>query len=330
MRFLKTILASAALLVAFGPIAEAAGRNPGSLLIYPSYDSDPGSGTVISITNTKDDPSFNQNTNLNGVVDVHFIYIDGEYWTEFNRFERLTPNDTFTVLAGVHNPNSETGFLYCVALNPTTQAPMSHNWLIGDEIVADGGGNWLYGFEAIAFKAITGEGADTDLDQDGMLDLDGSEYEQVADEMMISSFIAQDTANGVTSTLILVALVPSSDYESRLDFKVYNNNEYEFSATYKLRCWAFVELGDIDAVFEDSFLSATWVDTRANGLSVGTTGWARINGDRAIDIVGNEPMIDDPAFVGAFAQSLDGYAVGHLLHESDALNATDGVLDSLQ
>ncbi|MEQ8762794.1 MAG: hypothetical protein RL885_02625, partial [Planctomycetota bacterium] len=228
MRILKTALASAALLIAFGPLANAAGNKPGSLLIYPSYDSDPGSGTVISITNTKDDPSFNQNTNLNGVVDVHFIYIDGDYWSEFNRFERLTPNDTFTILAGVHNPNSETGFLYAVALNPTTQAPMSHNWLVGDEIVADSSGNWLYGFEAIAFKALTGDGADTDLDQDGLLDLDGSEYEEVADEMMISSFIGQDNSY-VISTLILVSLVPSSDYESRLDFKIYNNNEYEFS-----------------------------------------------------------------------------------------------------
>ncbi|MEQ8766910.1 MAG: hypothetical protein RL885_23555, partial [Planctomycetota bacterium] len=36
-----------------------------------------------SITNTKDHPSFNSNTHLNGVVEVHFIYIDGDYWTEF-------------------------------------------------------------------------------------------------------------------------------------------------------------------------------------------------------------------------------------------------------
>ena len=27
---------------------------------------------------------------------------------------------------------------------------MSHNYLIGDEIVADGSGNWLVGFDAIA------------------------------------------------------------------------------------------------------------------------------------------------------------------------------------
>jgi hypothetical protein len=326
-RFFKTVLASAALLVAFGPLAAAAGRNPGSLLIYPSYESSPGSGTVISITNTKDDPSFNPNTNLNGVVDVHFIYIDGYYWTEFNRFERLTPNDTFTVLAGVHNPNSEEGFLYCVALNPTTQEPMSFNWLIGDEIVADGSGNWLYGFEAIPFKSPIGEGVATDLDADGILDLDGNEYERVADEMMISSFVAQ---GDVTSTLILVSLAGNSDFRTTIDFKVYNNNEYEFSATYDFRCWAFVELSYIDSVFNDSFLSYTNIDTRYNGLSVGTTGWARIDGDRAVDVVGNEPAVTDPAFVGALAQSLDGYAVGHLLHESDALNPTHGQLDSLQ
>ncbi|MEQ8767757.1 MAG: hypothetical protein RL885_27895 [Planctomycetota bacterium] len=328
-KFLKSALALAALTLAFGPIVQAAGRTPGSVLIYPVYESSPGSGTVISITNTNNDPSYNGNTNLNGVVDVHFIYIDGDSWTEFNRFERLTPNDTFTVLADTHNPNSENGFLYCIAIDPSTNAPVSHNYLIGDEIVADGSGNWLFGLDALAFKSNAAEGAASDLDADDLMDLDGVEFEAIADEMYISSFIGQDPTY-VTSTLYLVSLVGSSDFETRLDFAVYNNNEQEFSTTYALRCWAAVELTDIDSQFTNAFLVTTTYDTADGGLLIGTTGWARIDGDRAVDIVGNEPQVLDPPFVGAMAQSLDGFASGHLLHESDAANAVGGVLDSLQ
>ncbi|MEQ8764221.1 MAG: hypothetical protein RL885_09860, partial [Planctomycetota bacterium] len=265
---------------------------------------------------------------LNGVVDVHFIYIDGDYWTEFNRYERLTPNDTFTVAAGVHNPNSEQGFMYAVALNPNTQEPMSFNWLIGDEIIADSSGNWLYAFEACAFKSLAAEGQNSDVDDDGMLELDGVEFEAVGDKMLLSSFFGYDSY-GINAGLILVALTPSSDYETRIDFQVYNNNEHEFSTTYKFRCWAMVDLKDIDSVFTNDFLESTSYDSRDNGLYY-TTGWARLDGDRAIDIVGNEPAINDPAFVGAMFQSLGGISVGHLLHQTEAKNATPGTLDSLQ
>ncbi len=326
MRLIKALLAVTAVAFAFGPVAQAEGRNPGSVLIYPIYDSQPGSGTVISITNVKNDPTFNANQNLNGVVDVHFIYIDGEYWTEFNRFERLTPNDTFTCLSNVHNPNSEVGFLYAIALDPSTQQPVSHNHLIGDEIVADGSGNWLYGFDAIAFKCLAAEGDAGDANGNELIDLDGVEYEAVADEMLISSFIADDV---VTPMLVLVSLIPDDNFETRLDFAIYNNNEFEFSAEHAFRCFDVVDLIDIDESFGDSFLGDTNVDTTPNGLALGTTGWARIDGDEAVDVVGNEAKRMDPPFVGAFAQSLSGYSAGHLLHETDAKNALAGQLDTL-
>jgi len=325
-RVVKAMVTLGLLAGALSPFATAAGRNPASVLIFPEYLSSVGSGTILSVTNTKDDPSFNPNTNLNGVVDVHFIYVDGEYWTEFNRYERLTPMDTFTVRANVHNPNSEEGFLYCIAESPSTREPVSHNWLIGDEIVADGSGNWLFGIDAIGFKCLAAAGDAGDANGNGLVDLDGIEYEAVADQMMISSFQAQ--AGMLTSSLILVSLVPSSDYETRLDLSVYNNNEVEFSAAYRMRCWAWVDLTEIDSVFLDTFLKTTSFDSRVNGLTY-TSGWARIDGDRAIDVTGNEPAISDPPFVGVFVQSLDGFAVGHLLHESKAENETPGQLDAL-
>ncbi|MEQ8768636.1 MAG: hypothetical protein RL885_32315 [Planctomycetota bacterium] len=335
IRFLKTLGTALALAAILSPFAAAAGRTPGSVLIYPIYDSNPGSGTLISITNTKNDPSFNPATNLNGVVDVHFIYIDGEDWNEFNRYERLTPNDTFSVLADTHDPNSDEGFLYCIAIDPISFEPVSFNWLIGDEIVADSNGNWLFGVEAISFKSLVAEGTASDVNANGLIDLDGVEFEAVADEMYISSFFGQGAyvtapTPAPESTLVLLSLVGDSDYRTTIDFAVYNNNEQEFSATHKIRCWEKVKLEDIDGVFSNFFLMNTNWDQTNNGYMLGTTGWARLDGQVAVDIVGNQPALDNPPFVGLILQALDGFAAGHLLHESDAPNERGGVLDTLQ
>ncbi len=324
-KFTKTLLALVAFAGVFmGSASEsfAGGRLPGSLLVYPVYLSDGSGTTCINITNTWDAPTYNPNTNLDGVLDVHFIYIDGHYWTEFNRFERLTPNDTFSTLASDHNPNSEYGFLYCIALDPVSQQPVDRDYLVGDELVLDSSNGAFYQINAWAFSGVSGDGNPTDVNGNGRLDLDGSEYEQVADKMILASFIGDYVPSGLKPYLVLVSLLCSSDFESTLDFQVYNNNEQEFSATHKIRCWDIVRLADIDNVFTETFLQTT---QNANELAA-QTGWARIDGDRAVDIVGNEPMVNDPPFLGAhFTTSF----FGHLLHETKDRNSTDGCLDAL-
>lgn len=305
-------------LVCFAPFASADGRKPGSLLIYPCFDSARGAGTVISVTNV--DQNFS--------VLAHFIYIDSEDWREFNRFEPLTPRDNFTVRASTHVAGAKRGFLYVVALNELGN-PDNLNILIGDEIVADSLGNFLYALDAIPFLHFG------NADTDGVLSLNNVEYEAVRDKMYISSFLGQlDTTDlqpeisSIKSTLILVALVGSSDYETRLRFAVYNNNEQEFSTAHRFRCWDAVCLEDIDGVFRHDFLVTTSYDDRVTGLPV-TTGWAEIDGKEAVDVVGNEPKILDPPFVGAIAQTLvvGGFSAGHLLHESAEFNSTFGSLE---
>ncbi|MEQ8764502.1 MAG: hypothetical protein RL885_11280 [Planctomycetota bacterium] len=319
---LLSIVAAAGLLAGFASETFAGGRQPGSLLVYPVYLSDGSGMTCINVTNTWDAPTFNPNTNLDGVIDVHFIYIDGEYWTEFNRYERLTPNDTLGVLAGDHNPNSEFGFVYCVALDPVTQEPVDRDYLVGDELVMDSNNGAYYQINAWAFAAVAGDGNPTDVNANGHLDLDGSEYEQAPDKLILSSFIGDYAPAGFMPHLILVSLVCDSDYESTIDFEIFNNNEQEFSATYKFRCWALVRLADIDSVFTELFLRTT---NHADELAA-QTGWARIDGDRAIDVVGNQAAINDPALIGAHFTT---EYFGHLLHETKDRNPTDGCLDAL-
>ncbi|MEQ8768331.1 MAG: hypothetical protein RL885_30790 [Planctomycetota bacterium] len=298
--------------------AESAGRHPGSLLIYPIFDSSPGAGTVVSVTNVAQTTS----------IDAHFIYIDADdNWREFNRFEPLTPRDEFTIRASTHVAGAKRGFLYIVAetLDGDRRDPDALNYLIGDEIVVDSQGNFLYAVEAIPFCAK----APFNSNGDDHLDFDDEEYFKVSDKMYVSSFLGNTTGDGsnLVTTLLLVSLAGSSDYETRLDLLPYNNNEDEFSADYRFRCWSAVRLLDIDGFFHDTFLKnlPTW-DSRNTGLSW-TSGWIEIDGDEAVDIVGNEPKINDPPFVGAVVQAFGSYSSGHLMHESAEDNPTNGKLD---
>ncbi|MEQ8768332.1 MAG: hypothetical protein RL885_30795 [Planctomycetota bacterium] len=305
-------------LIAPAASADSAGRHPGSLLIYPIFDSGPEAGTIVSVANVSQDIS----------IDAHFIYIDADdNWREFNRFEELTPRDEFTIRASTHVAGAKRGFLYVIAetFDADRRDPDSLNYLIGDEIVVDSIGNFLYALDAIPFCAK----APFNSNFDDVLDFDNEEYFKVSDKMYVSSFLGNTDGDGadLTTTLIFVALVGSSDYETRLDLLPYNNNEDEFSASWNFRCWDAVSLLTIDGFFLDSFLKGLpTYDNRDIGIPW-TSGWIEIDGDEAVDVVGNEPKVEDPPFVGAVVQALGSYATGHLMHESAEDNPTNGKLD---
>ncbi len=299
--------------------ADSVGRHPGALLIYPIFDSAPGAGTIVSVTNISQDTS----------IDAHFIYIDADNnWREFNRFEPLTPRDEFTIRASTHVAGAKRGFLYVIAevLDNDKRDPDALNYLIGDEIVVDSKGNFLYALDAIAFCAK----APFNGNEDEYLDFDDEEFFKVSDKMYVSSFlgnIREGDGPALTSTLILVAILGSSDFETRLDLTPYNNNEAEASVSWRFRCWDAVDLLTIDGYFSDAFQRTTfnW-DNRVTGTPW-TSGWIEIDGDEAVDIIGNERKIEDPPFVGALVQSFGSFATGHLLHESAEDNPTNGRLD---
>jgi hypothetical protein len=304
-----------ALIVAVAPTAQAesAGRHPASLLIYPIFDSKPGAGTVISVTNVSTDTT----------IRAHFIYIDAENnWQEFNRFEPLTPRDTYTTLAKAHVSGAKRGFLFIVAEDFSGNGIVA-NYLIGDEITVDSYNNFLYAVEAIPFCAKAGGSPNR---SDDKYEFNGEEYFKVSDKMYVSSFLGND--RDLSTTFIFVALVPG-DYLTRLDFTPYNNDEEEFSLGYEFQCWSAVRASDIDPeFFTDWYLKnrTSW-DNRYNGLPW-TSGWIEIDGDEAVPLVGGLDKIEDPAFVGAVVQALGyTYAAGHLFHESLEDNPTNGVID---
>jgi hypothetical protein len=308
-KFSTLALAGVALLGFAAHAAADSLDRPGSLLVYPWYDNTRGGFFGITVTNTNSDqtPAGGSSTLLTGTVDVEFVYIDGNTCLEFNRTRRLTPNDTITVASRFDNPNSTQGYVYVFAKSPTSGAAIAWDYLAGDSFVVNPAVIGAVELPPIVFKAGAGlaAGAHTDVDNDGRRDLNGTEYEQVSDELLVPRFIADDGAINSRPQLILIGLTGQS-FSTIINFLIYNDNEEVFSAQYQFDCWDRVNLVDITGVFDNSFLLSTnhavnesvLGTTVSNGLE---TGWFRMDGSIAFSTAAS---VQDPAFLAARIERL--------------------------
>ncbi len=247
-------------------------REAGSLLLFPYYTQGPGEITVISVTNT-----------LPTETDVEYVYIDSSQCLEFNRTETLTGLDTLSFITSWHNPSAvDQGFIYAFAKN-RGQASV-HNGLIGQELILSGINEGLdYSINAVGFGGIGASGL-TDLDGDGVRDLDGLEYEMAPESLLIPRFLGQHGDNQLIdhSRLILISLTGGDQFSTIVDLLIYNDNEESFSSTYEFSCWANPKLVEITEAFEQDFLQTTDQDrSELLGAPGIETGWFRIDGSSA-------------------------------------------------
>ncbi|MFT7542845.1 MAG: hypothetical protein ACI9K5_003827 [Gammaproteobacteria bacterium] len=305
-----------------GDCVTAHRRQAGSLLVYPEFNNAAGSVTVLSLTNTDKDA---------GPLTVEFVYIDGDDCSEFNRTEILTPNDTLTLDTRAHNPGHERGFVYVFAKDAETGEPLVANSLLGNVLVlsAEGGnrgsrdgevGGVEYTLNPLIFRGI-GDGVITDLDGDGLRDLDGIEYEMAPAEILIPRFIGQsdiatsaEAGIGFRSEMILLSLSGGSRFDTTLDFLIYNDNEQAFSAEHTFHCWEKTPLLEISQAFGQSFLAGTAQDpSELFGANAVETGWIKIDGAVANSTT---TSIADPAFLAVLiTRTLQGQAGADLPFE---------------
>src|SRR6185503_4325156 len=210
---------------------------PGSALVYPEFDNRQGHATVFTLTNT--DPGAGTR--------VHLVFLNASGCEEFDRSELLTPNDTLTVVTANYVGGAQRGWFYAYAQNPTTGQAISRNRLAGVVSVIDGVAHTNYSIQAVSFRSPLPPGTVTDLDHDGIRDLDGAEYAPFADQVVIPRFIGQTST--YREELILVPLTGGPEFTSQARFLVFNDNETIFSASYNVRCWAKVPLTTISNVF---------------------------------------------------------------------------------
>lgn len=287
-------------------------RQPGSLLLFPEFDNRFGSVTVLTVTNT--------GVGIPGADDVvvEFVY-RGRYDAAGNAIEcletnvspRFTPNDTLTFLTQVQNPNHQRGFVYAFAKSPTTGEPIVHNELIGSLLVVNAFQSIEYAMNPFSFRGIGQPGESTNRDGDNLRDLDGVEYSQVADEILIPRFLGQ--GKGANSELILLNLSGGAAFDASVHFLIYNDNEEVFSQDYDFRCWTRTQLRKISNSFLQSFLVGSMQDRSeiagARGLE---SGWFRVFGNVANSTT---TSILDPAILAVLIENIGGRSAADLPFE---------------
>ena len=247
---LKQLGLAALTILGFSSSALADGRNPGSLLLYPEFDNRNGIVTILTVTNTNDQLP----------VTVEFVY-RGKYdqfgqdinCQETNLTRTLTHNDTFTVITNFHNPDQDQGFVYVFAKDFANRK-VSFNYLIGNVLTVDGLSAFEFSVNPVVYKALVPQGDFTDLDDDGLADMNGCEYDPNPGEILIPRFLGQ--GQQFLSELIMIGLSGGRQFTTTLDFLIYNDNEEVFSREYSFNCWDRVPLLSISGVFDNDFLQA--------------------------------------------------------------------------
>jgi len=276
----------------------------GSLLVYPEFDQRQGSITLLSITNTSCGIG-------GGGIDVEFVAIESEDCLETNRTERLTPCDTLTILTHAFLPGEKRGYVYAFAKSSTTGQPVSFNWLIGSSLTMEAFTNFGYGLNAVNFRAIPQpDGALTDLDADGLRDLNDAEYDPAPDVLYVPRFLGQASQGLQQSQLVLVALTGGRAFSTTVGLQVFNDNEEALYAQHTFDCWDKPNLTEINGAFRNSvLLDSGHSPSETQGLGGRETGWMRVDGvlasSVALDIV-------DPAVLCVLIERGRSYAVADL------------------
>jgi hypothetical protein len=265
---LGSLIVPSLLALALTPPAHANHDRPGSLLLFPEYDHRAGEQTLLTVTNTFPDQS----------ISFTIAYIS-EACLEFNRSRTLTAGDTISVLTSVDSLGGERGFAYCYATNPASGQAVSFNELIGSAIRISSPLSYAYAYNAIAYEAIGEEGSPTDLDADGVRDLDGLEYQKSPDRLVFPSFVGETGFYG--DSLVLIGLA-GGQFQHTIDLLVWNDNEEVFSAQYAFGCWTKAVLSQVSPAFTRPFLLLTNQNPQEiNGTSVLETGWFVVDGGQA-------------------------------------------------
>lgn len=296
------------------------GRNPGSLLLYPEFDNRVGTCTILTVTNVDVDET-------NDPIAVEFVYVgrfsgpnsEDNGCLEFNRTEILTPADTFTCLTNFHNPDQDQGYAFLYAKNVDTGDAAVHDFLTGNVMTVDGFDTFEFSVNPVSYRAINAD------DGDGDLQLDGVEYGGTPSEIVIPRFLGQNGTR--VSDLILIALSGEVDYDTTVDFLIFNDNEQVFSSEYTFRCWERVHLTDISNIFMNQFL-ADWTNNDPDeivGAEHVEAGWIHLMGHQYGD---QNVTLQDPSVYAVLIERIVNLGASDLPFEMGE-DRTNGVLHAV-
>ncbi|MCA8980273.1 MAG: hypothetical protein H6831_12955 [Planctomycetes bacterium] len=239
---------------------------------------------------------------------------------EFDRYETLTPNDTLSLITAYHNPEQALGYLVVYAVDEQGNA-VAADHLIGQSMSINGIERFEYSVNPLDFRAAGEAGSLTDVDGDGEQDLDGAEYERLPDQLLVPRFIGQSGGlfdplqlpSYYVSRLILIDLNSGNDFDTTVDFLIYNDNEEVFSSEATFRCWDSLRVTDISGAFRQSFLKDATDHNPLESVGGRETGWFRFDGHVANS---SAATIADPGIYGVYVERVNFKVAADLPFES--------------
>jgi hypothetical protein len=283
--------------LAYPAASEVSDQKAGSILFYNYYTSGATGGTAqntrINITNTSStSASF-----------VHLFFVSDTCQVA-DSFTCLTANQTFSFLTSEVDPGVS-GYIVAIAVDGVLGAPVSHNFLIGDEYIKTSTGH-AANLGAEAFSALytgTLAGVDGNSTQ-ATVNFDGVDYNRAPRVLAVSNIASRADGN---DTLLIVNrvggnLLTSTSSLGTLFGIAYNDIEdaYSFNVTggCQLR-------GSLSNTFPRT---APRIDQI---IPAGRSGWLKLYSSTAdIAIIG--AVINANANTGTAAGAFSG---GHNLHK---------------
>lgn len=327
--------ALAVALLALPATAEVSLGRPGSVLVFPLFDSSPSGNTIITVTNTNDDRTICAGSlTRGGDITIIYYYFDGETWLCTDITEDLTPSDTLSVLTRNHNPNMERGFLIVQARDSETFAPVDFDYLLGSAIVVNSDFDFAWSYLPYSFEAQFTTSDERDrcgrkiIEDDGCIkfgdpDDEGSGvtyYDRFPDALHVERFFGEGTSDTAptfmfSNRLVLLSSHPGFDEpeETRLSIVGFNNNERRFSRTFPFICWLETSLADITLSTTQGNLANGGDDEELNGVH---TGWLKIQADREnVGILG--------VFVDLSVRAMTTFSAGNTIQFSFQYDGRD-------
>ncbi len=275
------------------PAARAQGPCPGSLLLFPEYDTQGLS--LLTVTNTSLDVT-------TGAVSTRWVYVNANDCSGTAFDVLLAPGDTYSVAAGALFPAHQRGYAYVYATHPSTGQAIAFNHLIGASLRIEPVPSGTYEIQPLPFRAVSAPtGAQTDFNNDGQPNLDGVEYEGVPDQVVIPRFLGQGAY--VQSDLVMLSLTGRSPQPIDAFCTIYNDNEETFTQSVTFQCWDRRPLAAVSGFFTKAFLVGTNDAPGEIALLDEESGWARFEGL----VTGTEP---DPAVLAFLIDRVQGSGVG--------------------
>jgi hypothetical protein len=303
--------------------SASACRNPGSVLMFPYYNTQGAGLSVMTITNTG-----NEDVWIRLVWIAENDCIPRDLWFELTKKDQLTFLDQALFFGNTR------GFLYVYAVEDEySVAEIDFDCLIGQEMVLFDNPNnpenpiTAWGVNAVAFEAL-------DVNGDGNLHLDGVEFSLAPKTLYFPRFLGQPEIgagqNYFESLLILINLTGGTYFEATANALVYNDNEKAFSDFVKFPCWHIMPLNAFSLATRNDFLLSTDHDEdEPIGLTqFGVeTGWFSLTGQEATNIFFTH-TIQNPSIYGVLVETLglETWAAADLPWQTEDAAYNNGML----